>query len=70
MQWSADFTNDPYDDYNLIVEILCDDEDVAVIKQNGNSLDFVWYPNDKKQTIPVSWLLEILLEVKDRMTQN
>ena len=31
--WSADFGNDPYDDYNLIVEILYNEKDVAIIRK-------------------------------------
>lgn len=35
--WSADFGNDPYDDYNLIVEILYNEKDV------GNHSE-IWWP--------------------------
>lgn len=31
--WSADFGNDLYDDYNLIVEILYNEKDVAIIRK-------------------------------------
>ncbi|NLD49816.1 MAG: hypothetical protein GX660_21935 [Clostridiaceae bacterium] len=45
--WTADFANDPFDDYNLIVEILFNDEDVAVIKQGKDGLEMKWYATDK-----------------------
>mgnify|MGYP000901461224 CR=1 FL=1 len=54
--WTADFANDPFDDYNLIVEILFNDEDVAVIKQGKDGLEMKWYATDKDIIIPVEWL--------------
>jgi hypothetical protein len=65
--WTADFGNDPYDDYNLIVEILCDDEEIAVIKQGQYGLECIWYPTDKELSIPVDWLLGLMTEAKIRM---
>jgi hypothetical protein len=66
-QWTADFCNDPYDDYNLIIEILCGDEEIAVIKQGQQRLEMKWYPNKEELIIPVEWLSELLLEAKKRM---
>jgi len=63
-QWRADFANDPYDDYNIIVEILCDDRDVAAIKQSHDGLLIKWYPNSEELTIPLDWLSGLLLEAK------
>lgn len=65
--WTADFVNDPFDDYNLIVEILFNDEDVAVIKQGNNGLEMKWYASDKDLTIPVEWLNGLLNEAKERL---
>ena len=65
--WSADFGNDPYDDYNLIVEILCDNEEIAVIKQGQNGLNLIWYPNEEEISMPVDWLLGLLEETQKRM---
>jgi len=66
-QWEADFGNDPYNDYNLIVEILCDDEEIAVVKNCDQGLIMTMYPNNKELSIPVDWLLELLLETKRRL---
>ena len=69
-QWAADFANDPYDDYNLIVEILCDDKEVAVIKQMQQGLEMKWHPSKEELRIPVDWLLGLFLEAKERMSIN
>lgn len=66
--WTADFTNNPFDDYNLIVEILCDDEEIAVIRQTSNGLELKWYPNDAELFVPLDWLSELLIEAKKRLS--
>ena len=68
-QWTADFTNDPYNDYSLIIEVLYDDEEVAVIKQEQNELTLQVYPNDKELIIPIDWLSALFIEAKKRMIQ-
>lgn len=35
-KWSADFVNNPNEDYNLMVEILYDEEEIAVVKKDEN----------------------------------
>jgi hypothetical protein len=69
-QWSADFANDPNDDYNLIIEILYDGEYVAVIKQSQQGLTMTWYPNKKPMTIPVDWLSKLFLEAKQMSARD
>jgi len=59
-QWKSDWTNDPDDDYNLILEILCDDEDVAVIKQSQKGLIIKWYISPNGFVMPVNWLSALL----------
>lgn len=68
--WTADFTNDPFDDYNLIVEILFNDEDIAVIKQGNEGLEMKWYASNKDIVIPVEWLDGLLNEVKERLRRT
>lgn len=65
--WTADFANDLFDDYNLIVEISFNDEDVAVIKQSSDGLEMKWYASDKDLTIPVEWLNGLLSQAKERL---
>ena len=66
-KWCADFCNDPYNDYNLIVEVLCDDEEMAVIKKINAKLELHWYPCENKITVPVDWLLALLDEATKRL---
>ncbi len=68
--WTADFANDPFDDYNLVAEILYDEEDVAVIKQDKDGLEMKWYPTDKDIIIPVEWLNGLLNEAKERLKKT
>lgn len=66
-KWTADFTNDPFNDYNLITEILLDGEEVAVIKSKESNLRIIWYSSEKEMEIPFDWLLGLMLEAKKRM---
>ena len=68
--WTADFANDPFDDYNLIVEILFNNEDVAVIKQGNDGLEMKWYASEKDLIIPVQWLNGLLNEAKERLKRT
>jgi hypothetical protein len=65
--WTADFCNDPNDDYNLIVEILCDDEEIAVVRRGKNGLEIQWYPNAEKIVVPADWLNGLLTEAAKRL---
>ena len=69
-EWSADFVNDPSDDYNLIVEVLCDDKDVAVIRNNGRELTIKWYPRASGLEVPVDWLIGLLSTAKERLVRD
>ena len=66
-QWAADWANDPDDDYNLVLEILCNDENIAVIKQSHQGLIFKWYPNKDEITVPFKWLLNLFVEAEKRL---
>ena len=68
-QWTSYFINDPDDDYNLVVEILCDDRDVAVIHQRKQGLLLKWYTNPKGLIIPVDWLSSLLLRAKEGLIE-
>ena len=65
--WTADFSNDPNDDYNLIVEILFNEEDIAVIRKGKEGLEIIWYPSEKELVLPLQWLSSLLNEVEKRM---
>ena len=66
-QWSADFGNDPFNDYNLIVEVLFNHKDVALIKQGKNGLEIKWYPHTEELIVPLDWFLDLMKEVKKRL---
>ena len=67
-EWSADYSNDPYDDYNLTIEILYDQTDVvAIIRQKPEGLVMTWYPQDKKLEMPVEWISGLLLDAKKNL---
>lgn len=66
-KWTADFTNDPLNDYELIVEILCDDKDVAVIRQGTNGIELKWYANKQDLIVPIDWITNLLFETKRRL---
>jgi hypothetical protein len=66
-KWSADFCNNPHDDYNLIVELLCDDEEVAIIRRADDRLEMRWYPTPEEIIVPVEWLNGLLAEAARRL---
>lgn len=66
-KWSADFVNDPFDDYNLIVEVLCDDTDIAVIRKTSEGIAIKWYPRASGLEVPVDWLIGLLSTAKERL---
>jgi len=68
--WSAVWTNDPYDDHNIIIEILCDGKDIATIKRSPQGLLLKWYTNLTEMDIPVDWISELLLAAKEGISLN
>jgi len=65
--WSADFVNDPNNDFEVVIEILYKDKDVGVIRQGGDGLEFHWYENTERLVIPVDWLIKLLNDAKDKL---
>ena len=70
--WTSVWTNNPYDDYNLVIEISYNgiDNDVARIQQSQHELIFKWYIDPKGLVIPIDWLLMQLLEAKRDMLDS
>lgn len=67
-RWSANFTNNPFDDYNLIVEILFCDEMVGLISNIDNELLIRWYASETDLDIPFNWLKDLMLEAEKRLS--
>jgi len=67
MQWTADFTNDPNNDYELMIEILCDDEDIGVIRPGKYGLEFILFSHSKNIVIPFDWILNVMNEANNKL---
>ena len=68
LQWTADFTNDPNNDYELMIEILCNGEDIGVIKREKSKLTFILFAHGKDLAIPFNWLLGIMNEANKNLS--
>ena len=64
-EWTSVWTNDPDDDYNLILELSYIDREVAVIKRSQNGLILKWYTSPEGLVIPVDWLSGLLLSAQE-----
>jgi len=63
-KWDADFTNDPLNDFEIVVEILHNDEDVAIIRRGEGGLQLKWYAHKEDLVVPLDWLEQIVIESK------
>ena len=66
-EWSADFINDPNSDFDVVLEVRCNDDDVAVIRKKKKKIEFTWYANQKDLTIPGELLLELIKVAEERL---
>ena len=62
--WTSIYVNDPDNDYEVVVELFCDDKIVAWITQGENGLNLKWFPHKKDIIVPVDWLIELFAKVK------
>ncbi|MFL0269323.1 hypothetical protein [Candidatus Clostridium radicumherbarum] len=65
--WTADIVNNPNDDYNLMIEILYNEVDVAVIYKCEDELILKYYANKDDLVIPVDYLIKLLEDAKVRL---
>ncbi len=63
-QWAADFTNDPNNNYELMVEILYNGEDVGVIKRGKYGIELIWFDHQNNLTVPFDWLFKLMSEAQ------
>ncbi|SMC81728.1 hypothetical protein [Papillibacter cinnamivorans] len=70
VKWTADFGNDPNDDYNLIVIIYCNEEDVAIIRNLEGELVLQWFAKKPNLEVPVDWLIGLLVAAKERLARD
>lgn len=65
--WTADIVNNPNDDYNLVVEILYNEVDVAVIYKSEDELLLKYYANKDDLVVPVDYMIKLLEDAKVRL---
>lgn len=66
--WSADITNDPFDDFNLCIEISCENYIWGVIKRPAdNSIILTVYENERNVHVPAKWLGQLLLDAETEL---
>jgi hypothetical protein len=66
-KWMADFIINPSNYHDFVVEILCNEIDVAFVSQGKNGLELKWYPHDKDLVIPFDWLLELMIKINEKI---
>ena len=59
-KWTADYVNDPNKDFDLIVEICCNGEEIGIIVFEENELVINIYEHKKDIKIPVGWFCKLL----------
>lgn len=64
MGWTADFVNDPNNDYEIVIELWYNRVNVALISKNDNRVELKWYANKNDLIIHVDWLNGLLIEAK------
>jgi hypothetical protein len=68
-EWTSEITNNPDDDYNLMIEILNDDEYVGRIYKENSKLVLQIYETEKKISIPYNWLLKIMISAEKELSK-
>ena len=68
--WTANYVNNPKDDYNLVLEILYNDVDVALIYMSENGLNLKYYASEHDYIIPVDWLSGLLSDATKRLSNT
>lgn len=63
-QWTADFTNDSNNDYELIVQIFYEGEEVGLIKNGKQGLELIWFAHGSDYNIPFDWFFGLMNEAK------
>ena len=66
--WTADITNDPDNDFNLVIEIMYRDTYCGRIQRNQNKqLEIIWYRKENDMIIPVDWLIDLFESAKNNI---
>ena len=64
--WDNLITNDPADDYNLVIELWYNEVNCGIVKWNQveEKYELIIYPNNDDLIIPCDMLQEILTELR------
>jgi len=62
--WAADYTNDPNNDYELVIEILYNDLDVGMICMGEKGLVLKWYASQVDINVPLDWFANLLSKAR------
>ena len=68
--WSANFINNPYDDYSLMIELLYHGKEVAIIYQGKKELEFKWYPHEEDLVVPLDWIFKLCIEAEESLKNS
>ena len=60
----ADYVNDPKNDYDIMLEILSDDEEIAAIRKVDNEYKMIIYKTMNDIEIPLTWLKDVIKHLK------
>lgn len=63
-KWSIIYVNDPNSNFDIVMELLYEDEDFAWIKKDKEGISLIFFPNKKGISIPINWLESVLKEAK------
>lgn len=69
-QWTANFTNDHNNDYALMIEILCNGEDIGVIKPGKHGLEIIMFNHNHDIAIPFDWFLDVMNKANDNLIEH
>ena len=67
--WRADITNDPLDDYNLVVDIAQGNVHRASIVRVNGRLVVRWYASAQDCEVPLDWLRDVLARAAEELDE-
>ena len=65
--WDVDICNDPYNDYDLVYELLFLGYGFLNIEQTKNGLILILFDHSLSLPIPLDWMLKVMLDAKKNL---
>lgn len=69
-EWKSVFANDPFNDYDLVIELECDELQIGYIKKSKVGLELVIFPSLENVKIPLRWLSEVIDKANKELKNN